>query len=420
MRNGLCWILAATCACVLVLPNSGLAQAPGQEYVFEFPISFDTKGELKELTPLLNRQLQILPDTERFVTATLWQAGSSIVLEVERPDGARARRDMTEQELAQIRQQADRFLVLRRQTSRDQSGRGRFLSNHLLLSIAWYAQAITVIADLQDPGRSSGLFLLTSGAGFYIPYVMTRNARMSRAQQDMCFYASTRGILWGYLVQNLFMEEYEFKDIAPGMLAVSLGCEAAGYVLSRNMTDGQTSLTGTYGDAGMGIGALAGFQTQVGKEHQDGKAVSALTLVGGTAGVALGYKISRGTKPTIGNSLVIRGSSLVGAGLAEALFWAIKGPEVSDEDMQMALGLPMFGGAAGLCFGHASVRGHELTEGDGLIVLGSTVAGAAVGLGVGLLTTGENASDDTRARLYPSLGALCGVAGYLLSLRAVK
>ncbi|MCK4307378.1 hypothetical protein KAW50_04020 [candidate division WOR-3 bacterium] len=378
---------------------------------------FDTSGNVFEITQDMEKNLSLFPEIENFSKARLWETEGELILEIEKTDGNRIRDSITEEKLIPIREKISAMTP-----PLDQSGRGRFLYHHLALSYLVHAPCLVSIIAPEDPATGTGLYLVSSSIGFYLPWKLTKNKSFSRAQQDMSFYMGTRGALWGALI-SWFFDLEEGREFAMPILATSIGGEILGYNFAQKISIGQSRATGAYTDFGMLEGYLTGHLIQIGKMGDDfsTKTLISCVLSGAVLGGGLGVYRARTAPYTEGNVTVIQTSGILGGTILEAIYLTIRGFEDwedwTDNDKRLAFAMPIIGIPIGMGIGERLVKKLSLKEGDGLLISAGTTAGALLGLGLSFLFVPD--PTENTGRVYSVLPAIGALAGFTLTYRGV-
>ena len=394
MQNLLILLLA-----IAFLPvNSGAIE--------EKPAPFDTSGNIFEITQDMEKNLKLFPEIENFSKARIWETKGEFILEIEKTDVTRTRNPITEEKLISIRGKVSAM-----PPPLDQSGRGKFLYQQLALSFLVHAPCIVSIIAPEDPSVGTGLYLISSSMGFYLPWKFTENKLLTSAQQDMSFYMGTRGALWGALISQLF--DLEERLFAIPILTTSIGGEILGYDFAQKLSIGHSRAVGAYTDFGMLEGYLTGLLIQIGKMGDDfpTKTFISCVLSGAALGGALGVYRARTVPYTEGNVTVIQTSGILGGTILEALYLTIRGFENwTDNDIRLAFAMPIVGIPLGMGVGERLVKKLSLEQGDGLLVSAGTAAGALLGLGLSFLFFQE--PTENTGRVYSALPAVGALAGF--------
>ena len=150
-----------------------------QDVHTEHLVALDTEGTLDEITGTLRRQLDLFPDIENFQRARLFRGTDGpYVLEIEYVADrgpSHQRRHLSDAAVDSLRQTIDGFLYLTAERHHiDHSGRGELIFDQIVLSLVIYGPTAPVILDLSGTHPSLAAYMLTSTAGFYIPYRLTQ------------------------------------------------------------------------------------------------------------------------------------------------------------------------------------------------------------------------------------------------------
>jgi len=401
----------------VVTPRGGVAQ--------EVQVPIDEGSKVQIITADLEAKLQLFSTYERFREARLFQlADSSFVLEItHEPAGrlTRVRVPLTNAAAQDFRRQVSAALQgAAPEAMLDQSGRTKLLVWTTALSLFYYGPAAPIILEVDDPQGAVGLYMLSAGAGFFVPFLATRRIAATEAAAVLGTYGATRGIIHGTLATYLFDEEPGAPGFFGAGFLVGVAEGIAGFATANagRMTAGTAELVGVGSDIGLGYGLgfshLAGFfdtdfAPATGTYHDENEAgFAALSLLGTAAGAAAGYAVSRREPYTRGDAFVFRNAGFLGAhvGLTLADLFHTDG----DGD-KLYTTLAMTGAAAGLVMGARLAHGRDFTTGQGTLLTLGHLAGGLVGLGLGYVVA-SNQSDNSELLLTSS--AIGAGAGYAL------
>ena len=379
-----------------------LALAFGQ--VVEQPISFDSRDEVYRLTAEANAGAAAFPELSGFDHLEMWRTPDGPVLEVYRRDKNRERVSITDQELANVRQQVDVYVARPRPVKLDQEGRGSFLLQQIPLALGWYGPATTaLIIPNADFRWQAALSLFVSSAAYFTPLSAMRNMKMTNAQAHLSVANGYRGVLAGYLIGHMFRIS-EYRAYSAIMMGTSIGGQVAGYTLADKLSLGRATLVTAYTDLGLMDGALLGAAC-LDWTRTDGRyniSMSFWTLAGMTAGSVVGNWRAPKWDCTEGQVTALHTGAVVGAAVPIALYAALAksgGPAA-------ACMLGIAGSACGAWWTEGSIRDTRLTNGNGLIVTGMTIGGALLGSGLGVLPNSVEAT-----AVAGSAGAIGGLVG---------
>jgi hypothetical protein len=293
-----------------------------------------------------------------------------------------------------------------------------------VLGLAAYGWAMPLALDI-DPNQHTraflGVYFLTAGAAFAVPYFAIRGAEVTPAQANLAFYGGTRGLWHGVFLAAAIAGDVS-NDTQRRLWAASLLVGSAGEMALGSMfahaaalETGQARTIAAAGDFGLGWGLAAG--AIIGFPHGDhspdtqarGMALSG--LVGSAAGLGAGYALALHRNNTWGDGEVWRASGLLGTWLGVTADVVLDWGPSADQNQKKFFSTLIVGGALGLWAGDRLVRRTNFTVGESLIVDISTVAGALGFAGVGYLAyAGSASSNPTKPILIAT--ALGGLVGY--------
>jgi hypothetical protein len=285
-------------------------------------------------------------------------------------------------------------------TANERDGGGArtgLLATTTVLGLAAWGWAVPVSLGLHlgsgnDGSAFLGLYMLTMGGSFLVPYLATRGSEITPAQMNLAFYGGTRGLWHGVLLAGMVTGDIStsshMKLWAGSMLLGSVTELVSGALWARDghLTTGEARTIAVGGDFGLGWGFATGAILGL---HHDDHSVAVQTrgmatagIVGSAAGLGLGYALARRRDNTWGDGEVLRMAGLVGtwAGVtADVLLdW---NPDSQRDDKKFFLTL-VAGGAAGLLAGDRLVRPTNFSVSGALILDFATVAGAFGGAGL--------------------------------------
>jgi hypothetical protein len=390
----------------------------------EVQVPLDRDGKVQVITADLERKLRLFTDYQAFREARLFQlADSSFVLEItHEPAGrfTRVRVPLTPAAAQEFRRRvSDGLTTVAPEAVLDQSGRTKLLVWSTLLSLGFYGPAAPIVLDVDDPQGAVGLYMLSAGAGFFVPFVATRHIPVTEAAAVLSTYGATRGIIHGTLGAYLFRNDPSDRAFFAGGVVGGLTEGIIGFAVANagRLSSGSAELTGVGSDVGLGTGFavshLAGFldssyDPATGIFHEERRAATvAIALSSAAGGAALGYALSRTEPYTRGDAFLFRNAGILGAHVGLAVADALN-PN-GDRD-KLYSGLALTGGALGLIAGQRLVRGRDFTTAQGTFGTLGQVAGGLVGLGLGYLVSSENGDNSTILLAGSALGAGVGYA----------
>lgn len=388
--------LAATALAVVAAP------AKGQARPTEAVVPLHPERGISVLDARLRRELGLFPELDGFVSATLLRPrdASGWVLEIvrrEQGETLRERLALSETDLANLRARIGGALDARGVGSvMEREGRGGVVLGGTLLGLGFYGWAVPDALGVDGRrGRVAG-YLLTSGASFLVPYLITRSRSVSRAESDATLWGATRGVALGAVVGDLFAlgssDEKRRRAAEGGGALGSILVGIAGYWYGGTVDGlvGRTALAGALSDFAL----AGGFATAYALGLYDGETTCredvcstqdpeatrgghGLGLALSSAGIAAAALHARGREVGPGDVRALQSAGLLGAQLVAPLAWSL----FHDEERAFA-GALVLGSATGLWVGQRSAMSGELTPGDGLLVLAGHLAGGAGALGL--------------------------------------
>jgi hypothetical protein len=389
-----------------------LSMTAGKGGAQEIQVPVDEAGMLTSIDAELEQELELFPEYPGFRDARLFRGPEGeFVLEIsyEHEGGlAKVRVPLSAQEVGELREKVTARIEERAPRALlDRTGRPKLLITTTLLSLGYYGWALPVVLDVSDGQLAVALYLMTSGAGFFIPRAATETIPVTDAAATLALYGGTRGIVHGVCLDYLFRgEDGGGRDaIAFGMVASVMEGVAGFCVANRlEMSAGTAEVMSVVGDAGLGLGLgaahVAGF-FDGDEDHL--RQIAASALLGSCAGVGAG-KMLAGMEPyTRDDAYVLRAAGLLGAYVPLALV-EIAAPDNSKASTAAA----MAGTVIGHGVGHYLVRGKDFGDGQGTLVTLGELAGGLFGLGIAHLAASENDDNDALYLTGSSLGAAIG------------
>jgi hypothetical protein len=315
-------------------------------------------------------------------------------------------------------------------TANERDGGGArtgLLATTTVLGLAAWGWAVPVSLGLHlgsgnDGSGFLGLYMLTMGGSFLVPYLSTRGSEITPAQMNLAFYGGTRGLWHGVLLAGMATGDISMSSHtqlwAGSMLVGSVTELVSGALWARagHLTTGEARTIAVGGDFGLGWGFATGAILGL---HHDDHSVAVQTrgmatagIVGSAAGLGLGYALARRRDNTWGDGEVLRMAGLVGtwAGVtADVLLdWS---PDSQRDDKKFFLTL-VAGGAAGLLAGDRLVRPTNFSVSGALILDFATVAGAFGGAGLAYVFGGGT---DVSAKALVAGSAVGAVGAFALA-----
>jgi hypothetical protein len=386
--------------------------------VTETAIAFDSAGKVRTLTPSLVARFSLTapvwPVTGEFLEARLYEVSSGgHVLAVERVDRRIERYQLTADNVSALRFAIDSAMTRTGQTVTEertdvvsQPASGAFVRNQMLLTWLVYGPSLAALTD--DPQAGTAMYLLATGASYFITTAISRKSVVTRAQNHMATDGALRG--WGIGAGLTFVlggDDVDGRNVAAAGLAGSLGGAIAGFQRGRNLTDSEaeasTSISNLAALTTFGVAGTAGLVDN--SDEGTGRGVVAATIASGLVGYAVGpeyprrarYRVTRGDIQVTGVGGILGAaialtpvvdtdvSAEVGFGLATAGLlagtvaaeraWARAFDHTNWDATQTQLGLA----AGGLMGAAAAVLGEPDPQVTYALVVGGATLGAILG-----------------------------------------
>jgi hypothetical protein len=285
--------------------------------------------------------------------------------------------------------------------ARDRSGRLPFLLTSTALGLGAYGWSfpgmLGVTAD-ESPRTFIGLYMLTAGASFFAPYMVTRDRPVSAGQANLAFWGGTRSLYLGVLSAALLggnvNPEIAYRPFAAGIFLGSVTGLVGGfwYAGRAQLTAGQARTMGLMGDFGLGLGFGAGllldFDSSDRSQDQRARLMAASGLLGTAAGLVGGYVLAHRRDNTWGDGEVMRAAGIGGAWTGFVASYAL------NADDKPIIASAMAGGLVGLVAGDRLILGTDFTVGQSILIDLAGVVGALAAPGLLYLVSPEDWNED--------------------------
>ena len=370
--------------------------------VTETPIAFDSAGKVRTLTPTLVQRFDLKPPAwpvfGDFREARLYAVSSGgRVLVVDRPTGAVERYPLSDEVVTSLQQAIDAAMTTQGRTVTEERAdvisepaNRAFVRNQMFLTWLVYAPLLGVVAD--DGKAAASIYLLGTGASYFLTTAITRKKTVTRAQNHL----ASDGALRGFIAASGAYYAITGDDGDDGDCCVE--------------TDDNRRTRAFVGFAGSLGGAIAGYH--FGKGLTDSEAWSATAFSNYSAATTLGLI---GTLADTSSSERLLVALTVGAGLA-GYAWGPNYPRrssytVTRGDVQMLNVGALLGAAAGLT---------PVLEADNRrLGFGVTTAGMLAGIALAdrfwVRQFDHSASDASQVWLGMLAGGLIGAGGLVLA-----
>lgn len=295
-------------------------------------------------------------------------------------------------------------------------GRTPLLIMSTVFGLAAWGWMVPGAFDVQNSQAQVGLYMVTSGASFAVPYFATRDAPVTAGMAHAFFSGGTRGLLSGHLARMALHNQTSQFDSSVGteaqvdssLLLASLTGGIGGLLWAREakIDAGSAHITGISGD----FGFFDGFMLSSILRLNDSQTKAKFTLLGGGLGYVGGAVYSHYREMTWGDSEVLRMTGLLGIlAAAVPLAWA-----EHNMDERIPFSILTAGSVVGLVVGDRLTVDRDIDVASALIVDLATIAGGLVGLGTVFLVQGNQ---NTKAGPLVTGAALGAGLSFFLSYR---
>ena len=389
----------------------------------EMQVSIDQEGKIFVVDLELRQKLGMFSEFNDFQEARLFQAGDSIfVLEINyQQDGQsmKKREQMNAAQVMDLRSRVSQGIHRSNYNAGiDQSGRSKFLSNVIGLSLGYYGWAVPIMLEPDDDKVTIGLYLLTGGAMYLTANAISAKKEITNASATAFQYGATRGIIHSLAFYSLLTgTESKIRWAIPsGALGGII--EGIGLMLSvhnNNTSVGRVNAWGVVEDFGIGIGVGCAYLTRAGDQfdvHEtDLSLLGGMTLLGSGAGYLTGSLLTANTSYSNGDADILQTCGMLGAGLAFTV-----ADLTGMEKRKPLITTSMLGAITGLVVGHSLTSAYDFSDDAGTSVRLVTSAGIVIGLGTAYIIAKESA-DRT---IYLSLASLGAIGGFALAYSSAE
>jgi len=391
----------------------------------EKQISFDAAGRVRSIDATIAEKIAYFTEYKDFIEAYLYQStDSTFTLEIVTGSGNdvyRTRKVLTQTEVDVMRKDIEAKLLANSPKSLlNQEGRTQLLLANSLISYSFYGTAISSILNSND--FSPAVYLLSAGAGFITPLLLTRTKEVTLPQAGMTIYGQSRGIIHGMLLPVLISPKEPDLRLTLGFgLAGSIAEGLLGYQWAKrsNFNVGQVSTIGLFSDWGMvlamGASHASGFYET--NDSWESNLLAGCILGGAAGGMLIGNSLAKKDYYSQGDAGVSSNLALVGAYLPVALM-SVALPD--NPRWYTAVG--SVGAAAGLYAGDRLARKYDFSNRQAMFTSLSMIGGGLLGAGLGNIIAQSQDSDEywydydpTWMFVMSAVGAAAGVSVALLA-----
>jgi hypothetical protein len=268
----------------------------------------------------------------------------------------------------------------------------------------------TAVSQAVGGSTDASGYLVMGGAGFLVPYLLTKNASVPEGASTLAIGGMFQGAIHGWLLGGLLYGNDLSARTGWGLSAtIGVAETVGGFMIAKHsgLTAGEASLMNTSMFYGTVFGALGGgnFITESTTASSDIRLITGLGLAGAVAGVVTANAIRHGTRVNVADASVFSVTTFVTSVLPLAVL-----PVVTDSyDGTLFSALTMASIAGGMAMGTLLIDGVDYPEGSALYYPLGAVAGGAIGLGIASMLSMNN-------RGIPLVTTLGAALGFVLVL----
>ena len=312
-------------------------------------------------------------------------------------------------------------IPVRNASGPDQDGRSLLLTGTTLFGFGYWGLALTQALDIEDSSRAIGVYLLTAGSSFFVPYFLTKESPVTKGMSVMAINGGLKGnldaLLLYYVVKNgdsgsdqalyassllgsiaeliLFYKIAEKYNYSPGKANLLSTVSAFGYlygflgVMTLSDTPSERAIaasmlasglsayfavnhifkTETYGDGDYVMPTITGYLAGLVPlcvmaamdETPEGKGLAGLSLASSVLGLWLGDRLVRDINMSSSQGNYIHLGTLGGALAALGLVFALGGD--SDATYRWLPLMTVAGGAGGMAIIYSTFKNRIVKKG---------------------------------------------------------
>lgn len=377
-------------------------------YSQERQIPIDSTNNINTINQELEKNLELFPEYTNFEEAKLFQKNdSSFILEIyytENGDLLKNRKEISEKQLFEIRAKIQEIISQKAlNLNLNQEGRTFLITGTTLLSI-YYGYAFGNLVNASDNVRGA-IDLFTIGAGFFVPFYLTKNIEVTYGMSNLAIGAGAIGLGAGYCLNDLAHISFDLNDVFILPTITSISGIIGGYYYAKENKISQGKANAIVDMSVLGVPYLAGISyTLVGDEMTNNQ-ISGSFLLGSIGGAILGNALSNKYNYAPGDAAVFSTSTLLTTAETSALIAIMK-----VQDAKTAVGMMVFGATIGGLRGNYLASTYDYSSAEGHYVALGTIGGWLFGSGVCLLAFNK-ASDDA-LRFIPAVTVLFAELGF--------
>ncbi|HET6512900.1 MAG TPA: hypothetical protein VFH43_11950 [Candidatus Kapabacteria bacterium] len=388
----------------------------------EVQVAFDaasdsaTDARIFTITRELRNELDLFPEHPNFEQAMLYrQAPGRYSLEISVLEDGRTTRVTSILDSAQLdalrSDIRSRVGVQKPASLIDQSGRSHFLWTTATAAFFYYGPAFAANVG-GDVSGVAGSYLLGGGLGFFLPYLITENSRMTDGMAAGARVGAILGIVHTALIFGVTGAFDDDRDGLTfyGVSALASAAElAAGAVLANkyDVGAGRANLIGVGGVFGTTLGVEAAIILLGGDvlENESPAALTGAGLIGSIGGMYWANEVAKRTNYTTGDAKAVMMGGITGSLVSSAILLQIVDEDPGDVGTRLMFGVLAGGTLGGAYAAHKMLGRRNFSDGDGNLVILGTGVGFLVGSGFATMSSGG-----PETVLLPAVGAAAGFA----------
>jgi len=312
----------------------------------------------------------------------------------------------------------------------DQSGRTPLLISSSILGLSYYGvlSAIYIGNHSSDFKGPLSAYMLGAGASYAIPYFLTKDKNVTKAQASMIFHGQTRGAFLGLALANSFkptLNDSDFSILSSMSVSVGAGVLNNYIAKTNNYNIGQASTFQMAVDAGIINGALLGvlfqkdydytndYKVQQENQNKNERILFGTILTSSIVHGYLGKRVADKNNYTLGDAIFMRNSGVLGS-IITLPFLALS----ENSNDKVVVSSLLAGEVVGSIYGAYALKGKEYSNSDGALLTLSHVSGGLLGTGLGVLLV-PNKADSKDGAIIATGTAVGSLAGFFIMKNAL-
>lgn len=286
--------------------------------IIETPIAFDSAGKVRTLTPALIQRFGLKapewPVFGDFREARLYSVSSGgRVLVVDRPTGSVERYPLSDDNVTSLQRAIDASMTTSGRTVTEartdvisEPANRAFVRNQMFLTWAVYAPLLGAVT--QDAKAAASIYLLGTGASYFITTAIARKKTVTRAQNHLATDGALRGFaaasgLYYAVTGDEGEDECCVEDSGNERAGAFVGFTGAlagaigGYHFGKGLTDSEAWSATAFSN--FSAATTLGLIGTLADESSDERALVAVTVGAGLAGYAWGPNYPRRSSYTV-------------------------------------------------------------------------------------------------------------------------